>query len=383
MKIIVLGGGGAMGMVTVRDLAESSEVSEIIIADTNLKRAEEVAKWAGSKKITLMEVDITDYDDLIDKISNADVIANAAPYHLNFQVTKAAIDVQKPLTDLGGVYHVTLQQLKLNDKSRKTGVTVILGCGVAPGIADILAKYGADKLESVDQVHIRYGEVNLEHARYKWSFRTVLDEYTIGPVVYRQGEFKQLSPFSGKHVFRFPEPIGERPCCYALYSGIATLPKTVGKGVNIVDCAMSYVEEDEQRIRVLSEMGLTKKEPIRISGVEISPREFLLKCAPPPDTNVRDVAGVVVEVSGKKDGEKRKYTYSVIHKHHETYGVSALAYLTGTPLSIIAQMLAKGKISRTGVLPVEASINPVLFFTELSKREIKIQETCQTAQDLN
>lgn len=377
MKIIVLGSGGAMGMVTVRVLAENPEVSEVVIGETKLEKGRKIAEWTGSEKVSLHQVDVTDRKSLIDAISDVDAIASAVPYHLNLNVTKAAIAARKPLTDLGGVYYMTLEQLKLHREAHEAGVTVVLGCGVAPGIADILAKYGADKLDSVEEVHIRYGEVNLEPARYKWSFRTVLAEYTQGPVVYVDGDFKQLEPFSGKHVFRFPSPINERSCCYALYSGIATLPRTVGKGVKVVDCAMSYVEEDEQRIRVLNQMGLTRKDPIRIKGVDVSPRDFLLRCAPPPDVNVRDAAGVIVEVSGEKDGNKKRFTYSLAHEYHETYGVSALAYLTGMPMAIAAQMLANGEIVEKGVLPPETGVPPKPFFDELSRRGVRIQETTQ------
>ncbi len=380
MKIIVLGGGGAMGRITVRDLTESPIVSEVVIGETNLKQAENVAKWAGSEKVSSHKVDVTSREKLIKFISDADVVANAAPYHLNMDVTKAAIEAKKPLTDLGGVYYTTLEQLKLDKEARKANVSVILGCGVAPGIADILAKYGADKLSHVNEVHIRYGEVNLEPAKYKWAFRTVLEEYTTGPVVYSNGKFKKLQPFSGKHVFKFPEPLGERFCCYALYSGIATLPKAIGKGVRVVDCAMSYVKEDEQRIRVLSEMGLTRKEPVEIDGAKVSPREFLIRCAPSPDVNVRDIAGIAVEVSGEENQLKTKYTYSLIYKYHEAYSVSALAYLTGMPMSIIVQMLAKGDITEKGVLPAETSVKAEQFFAELAKRGVKIVEARKTSK---
>ncbi len=371
-----------MGMVTVRDLTESREVTEVVIGDISLKQAEKVAKWTGSNKVSLREVDITNRKNLVDAISEADAVANAAPYHLNLHVTEAAIKARKPLTDLGGVYHMTLNQLRLNKKAKETGTSIILGCGVAPGIADIAAKYGANKLEHVHSVKIRYGEVNFEPVKYKWTFRTVLEEYTKGPVVYANGEFRQLQPFSGKHVFKFPDPIGERLCCYALYSGIATLPSSIGKGISEADCAMSYVKEDEQRIHVLKEMGLTKKEPIKLNGVNISPLEFLTKCAPPPDVNVKDVAGIVVEVSGETAGKKTKYTYSLVHEYHKRYGVSALAYLTGMPLSIIAQKLAKREISDVGVLPAEIGVKPESFFNEIEKRGVKVWETRQTSQIL-
>ena len=382
MKILVLGGSGAMGMVTVRDLVESPDVSEVAIGDFNLNQAKKVAKWTRSKKVSIQKVDITKRKSLVDAILNSDAVANAAPYHLNLLVTNAAIEAQRPLTDLGGVYYMTLEQLKLNKKAKEKNTLVVLGCGVAPGIADVAAKYGANKLDSVHNIKIRYGEVNLESVKYKWTFRTVLEEYTTGPVVYVKGKFKQLSPFSGKHVFKFPDPIGERSCCYALYSGLATLPKSIGKGVSDIDCAMSYTKEDEERISVLTEMGLTRKSPIKFNNIDVTPREFLIKCAPPPDVNIKDVAGIVVEVSGKKSGKSTKYIYSLVHRYHEKYGVSALAYLTGMPLSIAAQKLAKGKTFTSGVFPAETGIEPESFFTELSKRGVNILETCQTSQAL-
>ncbi|UCH32586.1 MAG: saccharopine dehydrogenase NADP-binding domain-containing protein, partial [Candidatus Bathyarchaeota archaeon] len=381
-KVLVLGGAGAMGMVTVRDLTECSEISEVIIGDSNLNQAEKVKKWSDSEKVSVRIIDIPNQESLTNSISEVDVVANAAPYHLNLQVTKAAIRAKKPFTDLGGVYYMTLEQLKLHKKARKAGVTGVIGCGLAPGVADVLARYGAEKLGQVDEVHIRYGEVNLEPVKYKWTFRTVLEEYTKGPVIYVDGKYEQLPPFSGKHTFKFPEPIGERLCCFALYSGIATLPRAVGKGVRLVDCAMSYIEQDEQRIRILNEMGLTKTEPIRLNGVEISPQEFLIKCAPPPDVNVKDTAGIVVEIIGKKNGSYSKYAYSLIRQYHEEYCVSALAYLTGMPMSIVAQMLAKDEELSGGIFPMELGIDSSTLFAQLAKRGVGILETCQTSHSL-
>ncbi|MEM2917591.1 MAG: saccharopine dehydrogenase C-terminal domain-containing protein [Candidatus Bathyarchaeia archaeon] len=382
MKILVLGGAGAMGMVTVRDLAESPHVSEVVIGDSNIEKAKQVAKWAGSEKVSIQKIDATNLESLVEVVKQVDAVANALPYHLNLQVTEAALKAKRNLTDLGGVYYMTLRQLELDKKAKEANITIVLGCGVAPGIADVLAKFGADKLDIVKEVHIRYGEVNLEPAKYKWTFRTVFEEYTQGPVVYQDGEFKKLPPFSGKHVVKFPHPIGERPCCYALYSGIATLPFTINKGVRTVDCAMSYSEEDEQRIKVLTEMGLAKTEPVVLGETAISPREFLFHVAPPPDVNVKDVAGILVEVIGEADGKTAKYTYTLVHPFQEKYGVSALAYLTGVPLSIVSQMLAKDSIKEKGVLPPEAALKPKPFFSELAKRDIKIQETFERTQSL-
>ena len=41
MKVLVIGGAGAVGMVTVRDLAERPGGSEEIIADVNIARRQQ------------------------------------------------------------------------------------------------------------------------------------------------------------------------------------------------------------------------------------------------------------------------------------------------------------------------------------------------------
>ncbi|RLD03640.1 MAG: saccharopine dehydrogenase, partial [Chloroflexota bacterium] len=44
----------------------------------------------------------------------------------------------------------------------------------------------------------------------------------------------------------------------------------------------------------------------------------------------------------------------------------------GIPLSIGAQMIARGDIKDRGVLPPESVIDPAIFFAELGKRNILI-----------
>ncbi len=371
-----------MGMVTVRDLAEAPEVSEVIIGDINVEKAEEVAEWTGKEKISIRKIDVSSIENLASVMKDADAVANAAPYHLNLAVTKAAIKAGKNLTDLGGVYYMTLKQLELDNEAKNAGITVVLGCGLAPGVADILAKHGADKLDKVEEVHVWYGDRSFEPAKYKWSFRTVLEEYTKGPVIYEDGEFKRLPPFSGKQLVKFPAPVGERPCCYALYSGLATLPQTIGKGVRKIDCSMSYTQEDELRIKVLNELGLTSDKPIKIGGVQISPREFLLRCVPPPDVRAKDASSLIVEIKGEKDNFPMRIRYNLVQQFHEKYGVSAIAYLTGVPLSIVSQMLAKDEIKERGVLPPEIAVPHETFFKELAKRGITISEAIEKTSKL-
>lgn len=382
MRILVLGGAGAMGTVTVRDLAESLDVSQIVIGDVSVEKANCVKNAIVSKKITVRHLDVSNQTDTVEAMKEADAVANALPYQFNIQAMEAAMKAGVSLADLGGVYHTTLEQLKLDEEVKKTGITILLGGGLAPGIAEVLAKYGADQLDFVDKVHLIHGEHNFSPARYKWSFRTILEEFTAGPVVFQNGKYKKLPPFSGRQIVEFPDPIGKKTCCYGLASAVATLPQTIGKGVKAVAGLTSYTEEDKQRIKVLNEMGLTRHKPIDFQNIKVSPREFLLRCAPPPDVKAKDVASAIVEVTGEKRSEKVRCKYSVTCHFHEKYGVSAMAYLTGAPLSIVSQLLAKGEISGSGALPPEEAIPPKPFFAELATRGIEINESVETKRVL-
>lgn len=97
------------------------------------------------------------------------------------------------------------------------------------------------------------------------------------------------------------------------------------------------------------------------------------------EADLKQADKVAKWTGSEKDGHKMKHTYSRVHRYKEEYGVSALAYLTGMPMSIVAQMLAKDEISASGVLPAESAVEPKPFFAELSKRGVEIFETSQSS----
>jgi len=84
---------------------------------------------------------------------------------------------------------------------------------------------------------------------------------------------------------------------------------------------------------------------------------------------------LVVEVVGQKGGKPAKVSLKNGHPPMESWGgKSAYGKNVGIPLSIGAQMIARGKVKGKGVLPPEASLDAISFFNELSKRGIKIHE---------
>jgi saccharopine dehydrogenase-like NADP-dependent oxidoreductase len=82
-----------------------------------------------------------------------------------------------------------------------------------------------------------------------------------------------------------------------------------------------------------------------------------------------------LEVFGKKDGKDLKIKLWNEHPPMAEWGGKAAYYKNiAVPLSIGAQMIARGDIKARGVVPPELAIDPVMFFDELKIRGIEVFE---------
>lgn len=373
MKVLVLGGCGAMGKAIVRDLNDNPEVNEIVIGDINLTKARAYAREVESQKISVKKVDIKNQGQLVKACRGVNVVANASWYEFNVDVMKAALKTKSHYVDLGGLYHVSKKQLKLDKDFKKVGITAILGIGASPGITNVLAGYGASKLDSVREVHIRTGAKG--GGGFAYSAKTILDEVTMNPVVFENGKFKEVDPLSGKERYRLPSPVDEVEGFYSIHSELATLPFTI-KGVKTVTFRVGFSPSLLQKVNVLLELGLLNTNQISIRGDKISPKDFLYNylgtlTAPP---SMDEFKALQVEVIGKKDGVIKKLFFETVVKSSKKWNLRATAIWTGVPAAITAHWLGKGKILSKGVLPPEVGIDPEAFMSELAKRDILITQ---------
>src|SRR5712664_3973248 len=113
MRIIVLGGCGAMGSEATRDLAQTSDFEQIVIADADLQRAEALAAELGGGRVRAIQADASNEAALTEKLRGFDVVANCTTYHFGLIATRAAINARLNYLDLGGLYN-TPRQLELD-----------------------------------------------------------------------------------------------------------------------------------------------------------------------------------------------------------------------------------------------------------------------------
>ncbi|MFN2159547.1 MAG: saccharopine dehydrogenase family protein [Anaerolineales bacterium] len=382
MRIFVLGGAGKMGCISVKDLANDERVDEIIIADVNLEQARTVAEYLNSPKIQVQEVDIKDEGGFQKTLEGSHACLNATVYYTNLQVMEACLKAGVPYTDMGGLFHVTRKQLELNSRYKAAGLAAVLGLGSAPGVPNVQARYAADRLDTIESIKIYDGikPPPPDDLRFTYAVTSILDELTVEPMVFENGEFVAKEPLSGFEDYWFTQPLGVLPMHFSLHSEVATLPLTfMDKGVKECFFKINYwgmAKETVEKVRVLAEFGLAAREPIEVKGVSVVPRDLLISMlseyVPPiteflaqPKTQPPDwVKEIVTEVHGTKDGKELTYRMGTL--------TCKGALPTGVAPAVGSIWLAEGRIP-PGVYPPEAVLEPQPFFEELENRGIYTQ----------
>ncbi|SCX18696.1 Saccharopine dehydrogenase, NADP-dependent [Nitrosomonas eutropha] len=348
-KFLVLGGAGEEGSVFSRDLVNSG-VNEIVLADYNVAQAEKLAKELnkiGNTKVSAIKADANKPDELIKifKEQNSDVICNfVGPYYrFGPPVAEAAIKAGIPYVDINDDYEPTLEILNnLNDKAKEAKIPVFTGCGVSPGWTNMMSKLGSTKLDQTDKISIDWlwpalaggGPGVIEHIYHMLSGKCLQ---------YLDGEYKKVS--SGTEKTRVTSTDGKFDG-YVYYVGHgepATLPRYIDGVKEVINKGGLLPSEATELYFKFIEAGLNDTDPIAIDEQMVSLTDVTVALMERKLKNsevAKDENGYFkVTVTGKKDNKEKTLIYEIAEPG---------THMTSWTASIIAQMIAKGKITETG-----------------------------------
>src|SRR3989442_13947563 len=140
-----------MAQSTVPDLLASPGVERVGISGRNPAKANAFAAAARDDRATAVPVDARDSAALIRELKRWDCVINSTWYDLNVPIMEAAIEAGIHYCDLGGLYHQTVRQLKLDARARDAGVTCVLGIGSPPGAMNAMGVDGASQLRKIQK----------------------------------------------------------------------------------------------------------------------------------------------------------------------------------------------------------------------------------------
>jgi len=374
MKALVLGGAGAVCSETTRDLVLYSNFDEIVVAEFNLEAANELIADIGDPRLKAVQFDANNYDEMLKLFPGHDVVINGLPWKYDLAVTKACVEVGVNGLDVS----TEEEQWDYHQTAKDKDLIFIPGVGATPGITNAMAKKAALQMDEVDDIQINFAAFRCPAPApgllitFLWEFHPK----TEGRTYYENGEFHWVGPLEGLKDVDFSGEIGKQEVCYIPHPETKTMPKSLGaRKVSVHGC---FPPQAMNLAKTLLEWGLYDEEPFTFKGIEINSLEMihqlLLRSPQTKETPVW-AYGLVVEVFGKKDGKDLKIKIWTEHPPMDEWGGEAAYYKNiAIPLSIGAQMIVRGDVDLRGVLPPETAIDPKIFFEELARRGITIDE---------
>ncbi len=371
MRALVLGGAGGMGQGVARDLIKQQQITDVVLGDWYPDPERLAPKLRDSDKVNLIKMDVNDHDGMVHAFKEIDVVINCAGpfYKTAVPVAKAAVEAKVNYIDICDDYEGTeiLFNSEIDKMAREAGITVLTGMGSDPGTNNVLVKWYADRLDSVEEIYLYWVVSIAELAGAAWDHSLHM---TLGKVPqYLNGELVQVEGGIGETAVAFLEPLGTCTMRYVGHPQPLTIPKYI-KGIKnvIIKGALIPLWVDEL-IKQQKETGFLGTEPITVKGNTITPYDLALKLwenIPEGRDNGPQASGLKVIVKGERDGKQVTYTADMVGR---------MAPGTGLPASIAALMMAAGEVTEKGVVAPEGCIDPEKFLAAFLKRGAKIHQT--------
>jgi saccharopine dehydrogenase-like NADP-dependent oxidoreductase len=399
MRKIMIMGAGAQGSTIAKRMQEESSVEEIVCADYDMRAAEELEK--SLSKVKAVQVDASEAANIVAAANGCGLIVNGLPPEFNMRVMDAALEAGASYLDMASAadenddwINGVRIQLARDEEFKKAGLTALINCGSAPGIANVITREACEQLDSVDTIDINVyeGVWTTRFIPFWWSPETAFQDMADEPVVYENGEFKIVPPFNRPEWVDF-RGLGKRLMCDHHHEETATMGLLADqylKGAQNI--YFRYGGPGCDLAKRFWEMGLLSSEPVEVDGVKIVPMRLISKLTPPApkyEKEIKEVidAGIDVEegvflvrVDGLKDGEKVRVDSYVnvpgLRESFERAGISHEAYLTGQCAWLFTKMLITGEVSQKGVFPPEVlEADPRAYFLkEAAKLDITVDQ---------
>jgi len=379
MRILVVGSGG-VGDAVARIAARRSFFEVMVMADYDLTRAEaSVAAAGGGERFVAAHVDASDpasvaalaREHRITHVLNAvdprfvmsvfeGAFAAGADY-LDMAMSLSHPHPENPYGDVG--VKLGDEQFAQASQWETAGRLALVGIGVEPGLSDVFARYAADHLFSeIDELGTRDGanlvvrdEDGQEIFAPSFSIWTTIEECLNPPVIWEKGrEWYTTAPFSEPEVFEFPEGIGPVECVNVEHEEVLLMPRWVD--AKRVTFKYGLGDEFIGVLKTLHALGLDRTAPVRVKGVEVSPRDVVAAVLPDPATigprmTGKTCAGLYVTGTGTDGQPRRTYLHHVVDNEWSmaNYGAQCVVWQTAINPVVALELLATGAWSGTGV----------------------------------
>jgi lysine 6-dehydrogenase len=387
MNILLLG-VGMQGKAALHDLWQNPAVTGIVAADKELDQLQRhVQSQNYGAKVRVAYVDAEAPPSLQELLAaRPTVVIDLTPSRFSPLVAREAL---KARVHLVNTVYVLPAMKKLAAEVEAAGLTFLPEFGMDPGIDLVLLGHAVslfDRIDTIDSYGAGFPEAaaadNAIKYKVTWTFEGVLRAYMRGGRLIRGGRIVEIG---GREMFN-PDNIHEiqipglgRFEAYANGDAVH-----YAKLLGIAPDKLQHLGRFSFRWpghcafwKKMIDLHLLDDETLTLDGIPINRRRFLAAAIEPYirlGKKERDVAVIRVEITGEKEGKKKRAVLQIIDYRDLATGFTAMSRTVGFTASIGAQLVGSGQINKRGLLSPLRDIPYDIFKEELAKRNIHISE---------
>ena len=364
MSVLILGAGGRVGGETARMLKQRGKVTGLILADRDLEAAKAVAVEVGGEAVSL---DAADTSALVGHMRKASMVLNTVgPFSkLGIGVLTAAIEARVPYADVNDELE-PIQEIwrsrTLHNEAAKAGIPVIVCLGTSPGLTNIIARYGADKMDEVRSINMALATGPWSTSIGVWEHRLHVNQGQA--TIFRDSAWIEVPAMSEPERIQFPwKPYGANVRIVS-HPEPLTLPRRFPT-LKEVTMKIGYPDFMNELIEKLVAWGMSSTEKINVGDHSIAPRDMVAAYLASATADrafgfsaMRRESFSVrqIRLVGTRAGRDVATTYQACFVGGPRE--------TALPLVIAAELLSAGKIQQRGILAPE-DLDPQPFIEEL------------------
>jgi len=358
-KITVLG-GGLVGAVIARDLAQDED-TRVTVVDVNPEILTAISARDGGKVCTL-KADLRDGEQVRNVIREADAVVGAVPGWLGYAVLEQVIEAGKSFVDIS---FMPEDPRPLDEKAKAKGVVGLVDFGVAPGMSNVLATRLALDMDKPQDLRVYVG--GLPQVR-RWPYEytavfspsDVIEEYT------REARLVENHKVVIREALTEIEPLD--------FEGVGTLEAFNSDGLrslmwtldvpNMKEKTLRYPGHVE-RMRMLRETGFFSNRAVRVGNVDVRPVDLtlaLFKDAWKLPEGEGDLTVMRIEVDGEHEGVPAHFAYDLFDRYDPESKTTSMARTTGFPCAVATRLLVDGRLS----------LSPGVHFPEAVARQPEV-----------
>lgn len=344
MPTIAILGAGMVGRAMAIDLSLNHQVTSFDISAASLEILSKKTSAVTTRQFDLQ--DTAQYESLL---KDFEFVICAVPGFMGYRTLEAIIRAGKNVVDIS---FFPENALALDALAKQMNVTVIVDCGVAPGMSNLILGYHNARM-TISNFECLVGGLprkRVQPFEYKAPFSPmdVLEEYT-RPARYVENGCIVTKPALSDAEFIEVENIGTLESFNT--DGLRSILFTMGHIPNMKEKTLRYPGHIALMKSLIS-AGFLDTRPIKLNNMDISPLEFssaLLFNQWKLGADEEEFTVMKISISDASTSIE----YNLFDSYDAASGISSMSRTTGYTCTAALNMMMAGLFTEKGVFPPE------------------------------